>query len=100
MAGLGYVFIALMFGLGGALIARVKGNPVFLWFLIAFLVPFVGLLAALLARSDNEEPRRVCDGCGKQIPVSVTFCTSCGFDLDFPDEQLPSRGDQVRAQGR
>ncbi|MEI6447070.1 MAG: hypothetical protein WCO96_04210 [Actinomycetes bacterium] len=91
MAGGAYLVLALFCGLGGALIAHAKGNPRFIWFLIAFLLPFAGLIAALVARSEASEPLRRCDLCGKPMPVSETLCTRCGTDLDYPEELLPSR---------
>jgi hypothetical protein len=91
MGGLGLIVILLGFGLGGAVIARSKGNPVFLWFLIAFLVPFAGLAAALFAPSNLDEPRRSCETCGKVVPLSQTLCSGCGAELYFPEETLPPR---------
>ncbi len=91
MQGGAYLVMAFFCGLGGALIAHTKGNPRFVWFLIAFLLPFVGLIAAVFARSEAKEPMRHCDLCGKLMPVSDTLCTRCGVDLDYPDEVLPSR---------
>lgn len=100
MGGLGFVFLMLMFGLGGALVARVKGNSVMLWFLIAFLVPGAGLIAALLVRSEDDEPRRHCDGCGRILPVSTTLCGRCGTDLDYPEVTLPSIREELGARRR
>ena len=97
MGGLGLIFILLMFGLGGALVAHVKGNSVALWFLISFLVPFAGLAAAILARAEIEEPRRQCERCGRLLPVSATVCAKCGIDLEFPETILPSVRDERAA---
>jgi hypothetical protein len=95
MQGLGLIVIMLFFGLGGALIARSKGNPVGIWFGIAFLVPVAGLIAAVFSRAAVDEPRRLCENCGKVLPVSDTLCTGCGMDLDYPENQLMSRRDEL-----
>jgi len=98
-----YVFIALGFGLAGGVVARLKGNGWFatgVWFLIALCIPFVGLLCAILYRSDAEELRRRCPGCGKVVPLHDALCTRCGTELEFPeeDEILPSEATVLRAQ--
>jgi uncharacterized OB-fold protein len=95
MQGLPYVVIVICFGLGGALIAHVKGNPRLILFAICAVLPFVGIIAALAARSEIDEPRRRCDRCGTVMPISQTICTRCGLDLDFPEEQLPSLKEQL-----
>ena len=86
MAGTAYVIIALFFGLAGAWVARLKGNPVWTWFLISAIVPFVGLIAALFARPEAEEPRRLCPGCGKVCLLHDALCTRCGTELEFTDD--------------
>ena len=100
MQGLPYLVIITCFGLGGALIAHVKGNPKFVWFAICAVLPFVGIMAALAARSEINEPRRRCDLCGTVMPISQTLCTRCGTDLDFPEEQLPSLRDELTRRSR
>lgn len=95
MSGAQYAVFALFCGLGGALIAHVKGNPRLIWFMICALLPFIGIIAALFSRSDMDEPRRRCETCGRVLPVTETLCTGCGTDLDFPDEQLPSLRDEM-----
>ncbi len=100
MQGLGYLVIMLAFGGGTALVARSKGNPVWIWFAIGCLVPLGGLLAALFSRAATDEPRRFCDNCGKVLPISDTLCTGCGNDLDYPDEVIPSRRTELRLQRR
>lgn len=95
MQGLGYVVIALFLGAGTALIARSKGNPVWIWFLIGFLVPVAGLIASLFARAAADEPRRLCEDCGKVLPISDTLCTGCGKDLGYPEEVILSRREEI-----
>jgi hypothetical protein len=78
--------ILFFFGLSAGVIAKIKGNSFFLWFLIGFCLPFVGTVAAMLHRSDRDEPRRACEECGKVLPLHVQVCTRCGRDLDLPIE--------------
>lgn len=86
-----YVIIAVSFGLAGGLVGRSKGSSFFLWFLISAIVPFVGLLAALLYRADRDEPRRQCPTCGRICMLHDAICVRCGAELQFPDE-LPAPG--------
>lgn len=93
MAGAGYLVIALFFGLAGGVVAKLKGNSVVIWFLIAAIVPFIGLIAAICQRSDLEEELRACPGCGKIVAVHDALCTRCGTELEFPadsDEIMPA----------
>ena len=80
-----YVVICLFFALAGGIVGRAKGSSFFLWFLISGIVPFLGLIAAVLYRYENDEPRRRCPTCGKVVPVYDALCTRCGTELDFPE---------------
>jgi hypothetical protein len=80
-----YLLISLWFGIAGAVVARIKGSSMFLWFLISAILPIFGLLALVLYRSDREELRRQCPGCGKVVKVHDALCTRCGAELEFPD---------------
>jgi len=84
-----YVVIALSFALAGGLVGRAKGSSFFLWFLIAGIVPFIGLLAAVFYRVERDEPRRVCPGCGKVVKLYDALCTRCGTELEYTDEIVP-----------
>lgn len=90
MAGAGYVVICLGFGLAGGVIGRMKGSSFVLWFLIAGLVPFLGLLAAVCYRWENRELRRQCPECGRVVKLHDAICTRCGHELEFPDVALAS----------
>ena len=85
MAGAGYVVICIGFGLAGGVIGRMKGSSFLLWFLIAGLVPFLGLLAAICYRWENRELRRRCPGCGRVIKLHDAICVRCGTELEYPD---------------
>ena len=83
-----YLTICFFFGLAGGLIGRSKGSSFFIWFLISAIVPFLGLLAALLYRYERDEPRRQCPTCGKVTKIYDAICTRCGTELDFPETTL------------
>jgi len=93
MAGGGYLIIALGFGFAGGIVGRIKGGSFFIWFVISFLIPVAGLLAAIFMRNETTEPRRECPGCGKVVPAHDALCTRCGAELYLPpdDALLPSK---------
>ena len=80
-----YLIIALFFGLAGGMVGRLKGSSFLLWFLISAILPFLGLLAALLYRNERDELRRRCPGCGRVVKLHDALCTHCGTELEFPD---------------
>jgi hypothetical protein len=80
-----FLVICFFFGLAGGVIGRIKGSSFLLWFLISAIPPYVGLLAAILYRSERDEPRRDCPACGRSVPVYAAICTRCGTELEFPD---------------
>ena len=88
MDGLGLLVILFFFGLAGGIVGRIKGSSFFLWFLISGLVPFFGLLTAILYRFENQELRRQCPRCGKVIKLYDAVCVRCGEELEFPDVAL------------
>jgi hypothetical protein len=89
-----YVIIAVCFGLSGGIIGRIKGSSFMLWFLISGLVPFLGLLAAIVYRFESDELRRQCPGCGRVTKIYDAICTRCGTELSFPEVVIePERPD-------
>ena len=80
-----YLTICFFFGLAGGFVGKIKGSSFFIWFLISAIVPFAGLLAALLYRNDRDELRRQCPGCGKVVKLHDAVCTRCGTELEFPE---------------
>jgi hypothetical protein len=80
-----YLVLALSFALAGGLVGKLKGSSFFIWFLISGLLPVVGLLAALLYRSEHDEVRRQCPSCGKVVKLHDAVCMRCGAELDFPE---------------
>lgn len=83
-----YVIIALSFALAGGIVARLKGNSFIVWFLISGIVPFLGLIAAILYRSDAEEARRLCPTCGRVCMLHDALCTRCGTELEYTTDTL------------
>ena len=90
MQGLGLLVILFFFGLAGGIVGRIKGSSFFLWFLISFCIPFIGLLTAVLYRYENRELRRQCPECGKVVKLHDALCTRCGTELEFPDVAIAS----------
>lgn len=86
MSGGFYLFVAFFFGLAGGVVGRMKGSSFWIWFLISFLIPVLGLLTAVLYRVERDELRRSCPGCGKVVPAYQALCTRCGTELDYPTE--------------
>jgi hypothetical protein len=80
-----YLVIAFSFALAGGLVGRIKGSSFFIWFMISGIVPVIGLVAALLYRTERDELRRQCPGCGKIVKLHDALCTRCGTELDFPE---------------
>ena len=79
-----YLIIAFSFALAGGLVGRIKGSSFFIWFLIAGVLPVIGLIAAVLYRSERDEVRRQCPGCGRIVKLHDALCTRCGAELEFP----------------
>ena len=80
-----YLVIAFSFALAGGLVGRIKGSSFFIWFLISGILPVLGLVAALLYRTERDELRRQCPGCGRIVKLHDAICTRCGTELDFPE---------------
>ncbi len=83
--GLGLIVILAFFGLAGGVVGRLKGGSFWMWFVIAFCVPFIGLLTAVLYRYENEELRRECPRCGRVVQLHDAVCMRCGTELAFPE---------------
>jgi hypothetical protein len=90
MQGMGLLVILFFFGLAGGIVGKIKGSSFLMWFMIAGLVPFFGLLAAVFYRWDNQELRRQCPGCYRVLKLHDAICTRCGTELAFPDEAIAS----------
>jgi hypothetical protein len=80
-----YLAFALWFGIATGVVGRIKGSSFLLWFLIGAVLPVLGLAGAVLYRSERDELRRQCPGCGKLVKLHDAMCMRCGTDLEFPD---------------
>ena len=80
-----YIVLAFSFALAGGLVGKLKGSSFFIWFLISGVLPVIGLVAALLYRTDHDEVRRQCPGCGKVVKLHDAICMRCGTELEFPE---------------
>jgi hypothetical protein len=80
-----YLILCLAFGISGGVVGKSKGSSFVLWFLISAVLPLIGLVAALLYRSERDELRRQCPGCGKVVKLHDALCTRCGTELEFPE---------------
>jgi len=98
MEGGAYLVIALAFGLAGGIVGRMKGTSFWLWFAISAVVPFLGLLAALLYRFERDELRKQCPRCGKVVMLYDALCMRCGHELEFPDVAIEPES-VARARG-
>jgi hypothetical protein len=95
-----YVFICVVFGIAGGVVGKIKGSSFLLWFLISALLPFIGLLAAVLYRFERDEPRQQCPRCGRMLKLYDQICMGCGLDLEFPAETLPPESEVAAAPRR
>jgi len=80
-----YIVIAVCFGVAGGIVGRIKGSSFALWFLISAVVPFFGLVTAIVYRYESEELRRECPRCGRVTKIYDAICTRCGEELEFPE---------------
>jgi membrane protein implicated in regulation of membrane protease activity len=83
-----YAVFALWFGLAAGVVGRIKGSSFFIWFMVGTVLPVIGLIAAVLYRSDRDELRRQCPGCGRIVKLHDALCTRCGTELEFPDTAI------------
>ncbi len=83
-----YLTLCVLSGFAGGFVARVKGSSFFLWFLIAAVLPILGVVGALLYRVDRDELRRQCPGCGKVVKLHDALCIRCGAELEFPETAI------------
>jgi hypothetical protein len=90
MQGLGLLVILFFFGLAGGLIGRKKGSSFFVWFLVSFSIPFLGLLCAVCYRWEDRELRRQCPSCRRVVKLYDAVCVNCGYELEFPETAIAS----------
>jgi hypothetical protein len=95
---MGLVVVLFSFGVAGGLVGRMKGSSFLLWFLISACIPFIGLLAAICYRWDNQELRRQCPGCGRVVKLHDALCVRCGTELEFPEVAIASEATMREAR--
>jgi hypothetical protein len=88
--GLGLLVILFCFGAAGGIVGRIKGSSFVMWFLVAFCVPFIGLLCAVLYRYESRELRRQCPRCGRVTKLYDAVCVVCGEEFEFPETAIAS----------
>ncbi len=93
-----FLVVSFFFGLAGGVIGRLKGSSFLLWFIVAAIPPYVGLLAAIVYRSERDELRRQCPTCGRVCKLHDALCVRCGTELDFPDEALAAENSASMAR--
>ena len=85
MGGIEYAVIAVAFGLATGIIGRAKGSSFLIWLAVGTVIPFFGLIAVILFRSERDEPERRCPTCSNVVKLYVQVCPRCGTDLYLPD---------------
>lgn len=80
-----YIVLAVCFGLAGGIVGKIKGSSFWLWFLISAIVPVLGLITAIVYRSERNEPRRRCPRCGRVTKAYDAICMRCGTELEYPE---------------
>ncbi len=98
MAGGAYVAIALGFAFAGGIVGRLKGSSFWIWFLVSGVVPFIGLLTAVLYRSEHDELLRQCPDCGRVCKLYDALCVRCGAELEFPEGPIAPESAAVSAR--
>jgi hypothetical protein len=90
MQGMGLIVILFFFGMAGGVVGRMKGSSFFIWFLISFCIPFIGLATAVLYRYEDRELRRQCPNCERVVKLYDAVCMRCGTELEFPEVAIAS----------
>ena len=91
-----YLVFAVWFGIATGVVGKIKGSSFFVWFLIGFVLPVLGLAGAVLYRSERDELRRQCPTCGKVVKLHDAMCMRCGTDLEFPDMAIEPESATLR----
>src|SRR3954466_16315003 len=52
-----WLVLMFFFGLSAGAIGKIKGSSFFLWFLVCWMAPVLGTIAAILYRFERDEPR-------------------------------------------
>jgi ribosomal protein S27AE len=79
------IVILIFFGLSAGTVAKIKGSSFLIWFMVGFVLPGIGTIAALLYRNERTGLHRRCPECGNVVALHDQVCMQCGRDLEFPD---------------
>ena len=77
--------ILFSFGMATAIIGRAKGSSFFIWFVVGFCLPLLGLITVIAYRREQDEADRNCPRCGTRHPLYVQVCHRCGLDMYLPE---------------
>ena len=88
------------FALATGIVGKAKGSSFFIWFLVGFVLPLFGLVAAALYRVERDEPERRCPRCGTVQKLYVQVCSVCSEDLFLPDPREVRKPAALRAHRR
>ncbi len=94
------LIVLAAFGLVTGIVGRIKGSSFFIWFLIGFVLPLLGLIAAFAYRAERDEPERRCPRCGTVQKLYVQVCPTCGEDLFLPEVGEVRKPAAIRAHRR
>lgn len=83
-----FAVLAFFCGLSAGAIGKLKGSSFLIWFLIGLVLPLLGTIAAVLYRSERDEPLRECPECGNVVRLHEQVCMRCGRDLEWPEAPL------------
>jgi ribosomal protein S27AE len=83
-----YLVLIFFTGLSAGIVAKSRGNSFLLWFVIGFVLPIIGTVAAYLYRRDGEAPKRECPECGNVVAIHDQVCMRCGRDLEWSGEHF------------
>jgi zinc ribbon protein len=78
-----YVVIIFFCGLSAGIVGKYRGNSFLLWFVIGFVLPFLGTLAAALYRRDSDVEKKECPECGAPVAIHDQVCMRCGHDIEW-----------------
>ena len=84
------------FGIATGVIGRAKGQSFFIWAIVGFFLPLIGLVAVILSRREQGEPERRCPRCGAVHKLYVQVCHRCGEDMYLPDPSEVRPGPDYR----
>jgi len=89
-----YVVIIFFCGLSAGVVAKYRGNSFLLWFVIGFVLPLIGTVAAALYRRDSDVEKKECPECDQPVAIHDQVCMNCGHDIEWvwDDPATPATG--------